>query len=350
MRWRLLVLALLPLVVLVPILLGLTMWRWIEKYDDLLIAKVASDLRIAEQYFGRIETTQASELGALAKSAELSRVLDRPAALADLLIEERDAQRLDFLLIADAASGPTIDTLRVVAGRAREELPSFGLAVLSAADMAQLDPALAAKAVLPLRPTEAARPIEWTDETRGMFLLVASRIPDRAGVLIGGRLLNRNLDVIDTMNRLIYQDRADNDARTGTTTLFLDDVRISTNVRLFEGERALGTRVSQIVFDQVMGAGQPWLDRAFVVNDWYMSGYVPLRDIEGQRIGMLYTGFLEAPFTAQRNRTIVGLILSFLFILAVTVPLFLSLARGVFAPLERMTSTMLQVEIGRAHV
>ena len=59
-------------------------------------------------------------------------------------------------------------------------------------------------------------------------------------------------------------------------------MRISTNVRLFgqDGERAIGTRVSQTVRDAVLGRGDTWLDRAFVVNDWYVSAYQPLTDAQ----------------------------------------------------------------------
>ena len=49
-RLRLLALALLPLAVLMPLLLLLGMTRWTADYDEVLIANVESDLRIAEQY------------------------------------------------------------------------------------------------------------------------------------------------------------------------------------------------------------------------------------------------------------------------------------------------------------
>ena len=179
-----------------------------------------------------------------------------------------------------------------------------------------------------------------------MVLLAVHRDTTRSEILVGGRLLNRNLAVIDRMNALIYPKDDGGGARTGTTTLFLDDVRISTNVRLFAGRRALGTRVSQAVWQQVMEQGSPWLDRAFVVNDWYISGYVPLASITGSRIGMLYTGFLEKPFTAQRNTTILTLILAFVAVLGLSIPIFLRLARGVFAPLEKMSATMERAEQG----
>ena len=68
--------------------------------------------------------------------------------------------------------------------------------------------------------------------------------------------------------------------------------------------------------------------------------------MSGNRIGMLYTGFLEAPFTAERNATILALMLAFLAVIGVSVPLFLRAARGIFAPLERMTATMADAEAG----
>jgi two-component system NtrC family sensor kinase len=42
------------------------------------------------------------------------------------------------------------------------------------------------------------------------------------------------------------------------------------------------------------------VDRAFVVNDWYITAYEPIEDIFGQRIGMLYVGVLEAKYADVR--------------------------------------------------
>lgn len=346
-RLRLLIIALLPFVVLLPLLLGVTMARWINRYDDLLISKVASDLRVAEQYFGRIEATQAQEISALAQSVGFAEAQkDGDAALAAFLERERKAHELDILMWGAISDTNLPEAARQVAQAAKPDAPSANLVLLSGEDLARISETLARRAAIPLVPTEAARSIARDVETSGMFILAANRAAGADAVLIGGRLLNRNLDVIDTMNALIYRDEAGNVSRTGTTTLFLDDVRISTNVRLFEGSRALGTRVSEVVWRHVMEEGQTWLDRAFVVNDWYISGYVPLTDISGARIGMLYTGFLEAPFTAQRNATIVTLILAFVAVFGLSVPMFLWLARGIFAPLERMTATMARAEAG----
>ncbi|MEM6303105.1 MAG: cache domain-containing protein [Pseudomonadota bacterium] len=342
-RWRLLLIALLPLVVLLPLLLGVTMQRWTQRYDDLLIAKVASDLRIAEQYFGRIEATQAAAVAAVAQSVGFAEANGQgPQALGQYLTAERDRLGLDFLIwenmSEDGLPAPLLQAAQVTRGG--------NLVLLDAPDMDAIATGVSDRAAIPLVPTEAARPITRNVESRGLFIVAAHQVPARDRALIGGRLLNRNLDFIDTMNALVYRSEAGEISRSGTTTLFLDDVRVSTNVRLFEGARALGTRVSEAVWQKVMQRGETWLDRAFVVNNWYISGYVPLTDISGARIGMLYTGFLEAPFTAQRNATILTLIAAFVAVLCLSVPIFLRLARGIFAPLEQMTATMARAEAG----
>jgi two-component system NtrC family sensor kinase len=44
------------------------------------------------------------------------------------------------------------------------------------------------------------------------------------------------------------------------------------------------------VREAVLERGQTWLDRAFVVSDWYVSAYQHLRDGVGRAAGMLYFG------------------------------------------------------------
>ena len=172
-------------------------------------------------------------------------------------------------------------------------------------------------------------------------------LASRTGVaLVGGTLLNRNLAFIDEINTLVYPAGRMLDGGQGTATIFLDDVRISTNVRLFEDVRALGTRVSAAVRARVLGEGQVWLDRAFVVNDWYVSAYEPIVDTFGDRVGMLYVGFLEAPYKAAERQTLFRIFATLVIVLAISVPVLLRWAQGIFAPLERMNAAIGKVEKG----
>ena len=348
-RLRLLVLALAPLVLLLPLLLVLGMLRWTADYDNLLIAKVESDLGIAEQYLARIIQGTGNNLTSVAESIDFDEVLASPAPQRDAFFaSKKDELGLDFLyyLPSTAATGPASRWPVIAAGMAGQSATHIDI---FSGDMLQgIAPKLAEQARIELIPTKAAVPTDRVVEDRGMVVHSASPVHSdtHTGVLVGGILLNRNLDFIDTINALVYLQADTGGALQGTATLFLDDVRVSTNVRLFEDVRALGTRVSAEVRGAVLDQGQTWLNRAFVVQDWYISGYLPIRDSFGERVGMLYVGFLEAPFGATKSSAIMWMVAAFAGVLLLTVPAFLWLARGVFAPLERMTQTIRKVGEG----
>lgn len=345
-RLRLLILALAPLVVLIPLLLVLGVTRWTADYDKVLIANVESDLRIAEQYLNRLMTGTGEELQGMAGSVDFAEVLARGDPTA-YFAERQEALGLDFLYYLPAGkAGAQADRWPVIAtGLTR---PDTQIDIFPAEALQALPGTMAEQARIPLIATEAAVPTDRTEEDRGMVVHSASPVslPGHEGVVVGGILLNRNLGFIDSINALVYLNAVTGGERQGTATLFLDDVRISTNVRLFEDVRALGTRVSAVVRGQVMGQGQTWLDRAFVVNDWYISAYMPLTDSFGDRVGMLYVGFLEAPFTAAKRAAFLWMLGAFFAVLVLSAPVFLWMAGGIFAPLERMTQTMARVGKG----
>lgn len=345
-RLRLLFLALAPLILLMPLLLLLGMTRWSADYDKVLIANVESDLRIAEQYLTRLMAETKDDLEGIVRSVEFTDVRGR----SDLRRVEyfRNKARdlnLDFLFYlppdqaeAEAARWPVI--AQAQAGR-----PNTQIDIFDPATLARMSIDLALRARIELIDTEAAMPTNRTVEDRGMVVHAASPVGD-GGVLVGGILLNRNLQFIDTINALVYLNAITGGDRQGTATLFLGDVRVSTNVRLFEEVRALGTRVSKAVRWAVLTEGQTWLNRAFVVNDWYVSGYLPLTDSFGNRVGMLYVGFLEAPFSAAKRAAYIWMMAAFAAVLVISAPVFFWMAKDIFKPLERMTQTMRRVGQG----
>lgn len=349
-RIRLLLIALLPMLVLLPLLLGATVNRWSGKIDDLLLVKVNGDMTIAQQYLTRLMENSGERLEALAQSVALARAQASPDPAA-FLETQRQALGLDFLYLSDGKSGPGgFDpsgwpvVVQALSGQGQSAVDIF-----SSEALARLMPGLSARAAIPIVATSAARPSTRMTEDRGMVIHSAAPVQlasGARGVLVGGVLLNRNLGFIDTINALVYRPRSLPEGSQGTATLFLDDVRISTNVRLFENVRALGTRVSAAVRTRVLEQGQPWLDRAFVVNDWYISAYEPIVDSFGQRVGMLYVGFLEAPFQTAKRTSALTLGLIFLAIAALSVPIFLHWAGRIFLPLERMNDTIARVEAG----
>ncbi|MEO9777977.1 MAG: cache domain-containing protein [Sedimentitalea sp.] len=340
-RVRLLVIALLPMLVLLPILLGSTVWRWSGKVDAILVNKVTGDLTIADQYLGQLIEISGERVDAIARSVDLQQALNA-GKRDDFLASNRAKLGFDFLHITSDDTWPVVQG--ALGGQWQSRIDVFDAGTLTA-----LSPDLAPRAEIPLVPTRGAVPTGRSVETRGLVIHSAAPLvlPDGTrAALVGGRLLNRNLDFIDTINALVYRDESLPEGSQGTATLFLDDVRISTNVRLFENVRALGTRVSAEVRAQVLDEGRVWLDSAFVVNDWYISAYEPILDSYGTPVGMLYVGFLETPFSAAKRNSVIALSVAFLLIALVSVPVFLRWAGRIFRPLEGMTRTIDRVESG----
>ncbi len=120
------------------------------------------------------------------------------------------------------------------------------------------------------------------------------------GAVYAAKLLNRSYDIVDKTRDTVYKNRLYRGQMVGTATIFQGEVRVSTNVKDNDGRRALGTCISAEVGEACLEKGQRWIGRAFVVNDWYITAYEPIYDIDNHTIGILYVGTLEAPYAGLK--------------------------------------------------
>ncbi|MDQ7842354.1 MAG: cache domain-containing protein [Armatimonadota bacterium] len=234
----------------------------------------------------------------------------------------REQEGLDFLTLADG-TGHVL--LRTTGGNRRgdtvagdpviREALGARTAVSAAAIMPEealwLEaPALAERARIRVVPTPRARPGAEPDLTSGLVLEAAAPILEDSGavlgVLYGGILLNRNFALVDKIKATVFQGVQHQGRDIGTATVFLDDVRITTNVTYPDGSRAIGTRIAADVYDQVVGRGRPWIGRAYVVRDWYIAAYEPIVGIGNRTVGILYVGVLEQKYLDIRRRAVIG--------------------------------------------
>ncbi|MDX1433673.1 MAG: cache domain-containing protein, partial [Gammaproteobacteria bacterium] len=228
--------------------------------------------------------------------------------------------------------------------------PQVGIEIFTAEELARESESLAAKARLPLVETPHATPSERRVEDRAMVIHAVAPVHDPNGVVValldGGVVLNNSFGLVDGIRNLVYAPESLPKGSSGAVTVFLDDVRISTNVPLRAGERALGTRVSDEVREIVLERGNNWVDYAFVVNDWYVSAYEPILDVNGNRVGMLHTGFLEAPFRHTYYETLGFALL--LLLLCATFAAFIVVrgARAIFQPIESIAAVVRDIRKG----
>ncbi|MDO8871151.1 MAG: Cache 3/Cache 2 fusion domain-containing protein [Methanoregula sp.] len=87
-------------------------------------------------------------------------------------------------------------------------------------------------------------------------------------------------------------------------------IRISTNVVGADGKRALGTAVSDAVYDAVINKGQTFYGTADVVGTKYVTAYEPFKNSKGEIIGILFVGVPEdtvyGPLKEQIRSTEIG--------------------------------------------
>ncbi|MDD2236336.1 MAG: Cache 3/Cache 2 fusion domain-containing protein, partial [Kiritimatiellae bacterium] len=120
-------------------------------------------------------------------------------------------------------------------------------------------------------------------------------------LLVGGTPVKKNTS-FDKTSALVDEVTA---LVGGTCTIFQrmnkqgDMLRIATNVKKLDGERAVGTFIpakndgkENAVVKTVL-AGETFLGRAYVVNAWYVTAYAPIYNAAQEVIGVLYVGIPE---------------------------------------------------------
>jgi len=283
--------------------------------------KVAHDLNSAREiYRGELvhihDVVRMSAERFFIKDAIIGGDIDK---VAEELIRIQQQEELDVLTLTDKTGmvvfrantpgrvEPSTGYDEIVSVTLLRKTPVMGTTIVSSEELRRESLTLAEQAHFEFIDTPKARPRTATEETSGMMLKSAAPIFDYegnlVGVLYGGVLLNRNYEIVDEIKQTVFEDLRYKEKDIGTATIFQDDVRISTNVRNEDDSRAIGTRVSEEVYNQVMLNGEPWIGRAYVVNDWYITAYEPIRDIHYHVIGILYVGILEQKYTDIRRQT-----------------------------------------------
>jgi len=231
----------------------------------------------------------------------------------------------------------------------QKQIPIFGTVLLDHEFLFSENPELAERARIKLLPTRRATPRPEGEERSGMALVAAVPIVDSGrvlGVLYGGTLLNRSQEIVDRVRDTVFQHEIYKGQSIGTATIFLKDIRVSTNVVNPDGSRAIGTVASEEVTRSVLTEGNKWTGRAFVVNDWYITAYEPIEDILGQRVGMLYVGVLEAKYADVRWKALSLFILITIAGMAFAIGLGYMIADKISRPVQQLTKASLQVSQG----
>ncbi|MDF2152214.1 cache domain-containing protein [Vibrio sp. CAU 1672] len=341
-RYRLLVLTSAPIFLTLLALIGITIYWSIHYNWQNSLLDVSERLGVANNSVTLLQQKQANYVKAFSESYDFRvRIEQEQSQLQSWVSGQKQRYKLDFLNFhrVDAIE----NRAEFVALTKRE---SF-FDVLSPQELQQLDPEIAKRAEVPILATGEV-------EQRGLVsrtvVAVYSPSQDLMGFLDGGLLLNNSTVLVDQIRDLIYTGEGDALRPVGTLTVFLDDLRISTNVPLNSDQRvgrALGTRVSDEVQQAVLEQSQQWVDRAYVYDAWYITAYQPIKDQDDNVIGMLYTGYLMWPFVKAYMTNIAEIsVMTFLVLLVSGITVYRG-SRDLFQPIERIHKVVKLVQLGK---
>jgi two-component system NtrC family sensor kinase len=166
------------------------------------------------------------------------------------------------------------------------------------------------------------------------------------GVLYGGILLNQDQTIVDTVRNAVFLNEKYEGRSLGVVSIFMNDTRISTNVLTQDGERAVGSKVSEEVRIHVLEKSERWTQRAKVIDDWYITAYDVIQDAHGKNAGIIGLGVLEEKYTDLRWKTLSVFFLIMLTGMALAAWLGVFAARRIMNPVSRLVNASRQVTEG----
>lgn len=343
-RYRLMILTSAPIFLTLLALIGITIYWSIHYTWQSTLIDVSERLEVANNSIELIQQKQANHVEAFTESYDFRIRLESNQPQSELrrwVAEQKQRYNLDFLCfhrVEDVDSN--FDYPRLT-----KQESFFDL--LSNQELSVLDNDLASRAQVPILNGKEV-------ESRGLVSRTVIPVYNNENVLVGymdgGLLLNNSTILVDQIRDLIYPSQQDYLRPLGTLTLFLGDLRVSTNVPLDSAAhigRAIGTRVSDDVRQAVLNEGQQWVDRAYVYDAWYISAYQPIRDKNDHVIGMLYTGYLMWPFLKAYVTNIAEISITTIVLLIISGVMVYRGSRDLFNPIEHIYRVVKMIQLGK---
>lgn len=361
LRYKLFALVLFPTVLAMFATLGFTIYWFTDFTRDNLLLKVKADLALTQHALQQIQQDKLGKLQRLADSYRFRTLFARSdaAGLQDALQRLVKEDGFAFVHVTgelgnwlhESRRGPQPGSKPTpLTNRAMRGITSAALELFTVEDLAREDPGLPEQARVGLRDMRAVAEGERPVEERAMVLRLTVPITDSQGkvlaVLDAGVLLNRNTDIVNAIRDRVYGAGTLPAGGAGMVAVLIDDIRVAGSGAENLGATDLGTRIPADLRAKVLGRGQTVADHDVIGDAWYISGYAPLYDVHGQGVGILQTGFLEAPFRKAYYWKVAMLFLIFMLIIFWSALIAFRGARSIFEPIEKMTAVVRATQTG----
>jgi methyl-accepting chemotaxis protein len=151
-------------------------------------------------------------------------------------------------------------------------------------------------------------------------------------LLASDHVLNGDAALVDKVKNLVG----------GTCTVFMKDLRVTTNVLKPDGTRAVGTRLAPgAAYDAIFNRKASFRGEIQILGEPYITAYDPILDPNGEVLGILYVGVKKVEFLESARSTLWTIIYATLAIssLAMLVS-YLVVRSAIVRPLKTSVATM----------
>ena len=158
---------------------------------------------------------------------------------------------------------------------------------------------------------------------------------------VGGVLLCRDLSdnsLVDSMKKSMGQD----------FTIFCGDTHLSTTITDDNGNRVVGTTMSEKVAKTVLTDGEIYSAEARILGDRYITKYAPILGPDGTPNGAMFTGYnMEPYYAAKQNNILINILIGGLMLAIMTFNGTRILKRRLKKPLEKVVAAVEDIAAGR---
>lgn len=153
----------------------------------------------------------------------------------------------------------------------------------------------------------------------------------------GDTVMNENFEFVDEFGA--YGDV--------TTTIFMMDTRIATNLKDENGQRIVGTKAMSQVVEQVINKGLSYLDEATIQGKPYITCYIPLRNAENQVVGMFYVGHTKQHVTDTIVKFLTGIGIWQIVAMGIAFIIIWVMGSRLVKPLRDVTQSLMKISEGK---
>ena len=154
-------------------------------------------------------------------------------------------------------------------------------------------------------------------------------------LMIGDCVINGNHELPDKVQELCG----------GTAAIFMHGEQVATSVRNEDGTRAVATTLNGAAYDAIFGERRSYRGEEDILGVPCFTAYDPIRDRNGNIIGVLYTGVKRSEFFQGYDRLKTRIaVVALLFVAAIFGLLNMIVSRMITQPLTRIADTIRGME------